>query len=505
MRLRLLLFCLGCVITTAAVGQRPHIVLYLGDDLGMGDIRAYDPSSNIPTPEIDRVAAEGCRFYDVHSPAAVCTPTRYGLLTGKYPFRSRLDRNVLFSAYDMALLKGEVETVAGMLRRSGYATSAFGKWHLGIEASSKSGNGIARPGIESSIYTTRDIDFSRSLRHGPIDHGFDYFFGLASSLNHDPYAFVENDRVVSLPVRFRAEFAYSKDSRIFREGWVADNWDDPETCPRILERATSHVRRNLTRDPQRPLFVYYASPAPHFPWVPPVTSHGRAVRGQGGDDDAARSHNDMVVHNDVEVGMLRRAFDDPNGDGRTDDSVLANTLFIVTSDNGASVGYFPPYRDHKGSIYEGGHRVPFIVRWPGRVQAGTRSDALFGLQDLFATLAAVTGTELRPGTAMDSQNVIAALTSSGGGRRELLVQQQGGSGSFALRDGAWKLVSVPGKPLELFDLGSDAGERTDLAAHHPTRVATMGARLHELVGPNRPRPVPAKKKGAIGSEKAAAH
>jgi arylsulfatase A-like enzyme len=251
---------------------------------------------------------------------------------------------------------------------------------------------------------------------------------------------------------------------------------------------------SLTRNPGTPLFVYYASPAPHFPWVPPATSHGRAIKGQGGDDDGARSHNDMVVHNDVEVGMLRRALDDPNDDGRTDDSVLANTLFIVTSDNGACVGYFPPYRDHKASIHEGGHRVPFIVRWPGRVQAGTRSDAMFGLHDLFASLAALTGTRLEQGSATDSRDMLAALTNSGGGRRELLIQQQGRSGSFALRDGNWKLISRPGQAPELFDLLSDSGEQTNLADRQPARVAAMRARLVELVGPERLRPGPAAKK-----------
>ena len=487
--IRLLLLIIYSAAAALHGVERPHIVVYLGDDLGMGDIRAYDRTSNIPTPAIDRMAAEGCRFYDVHSPAAVCTPTRYAVLTGKYPFRSRLDRNVLFSAYDMTLLEQECETIAGMLRRAGYATAAFGKWHLGIEAKNKSGDGSAKPGVDSSKFTTRDVDFSQPLRHGPVDHGFDCFFGLGSSINHDPYAFIENDRVITLPARFRPEFAHSADSRNFREGWVADDWDDPETCPRILERATGHIRRSLQADPKKPLFVYYASPAPHFPWVPPVTSHGRAVRGQGGDDDGARSHNDMVVHNDVEVGELRRALEDPNGDGLTDDSVLDQTLFIVTSDNGACVGIFPPFKNHKASIYEGGHRVPFIVRWPAHVQPGARSDSLFGLQDLFATFAALTGTPFSRETALDSLDMLNALRGMSSGRRELLVQQQGASGTFALRNGPWKLIAQPGKPPELYDLANDPGENTNLASREPERVATMRARLLDLVGTERLNPI----------------
>lgn len=474
------LLLLASVQVSAA--QRPlHIVLSLGDDLGMGDIHAYDPRSTIPTPEIDRMAAEGRRFYDVHSPAAVCTPTRYGVLTGKYPFRSRLDRSVLFSAYDMAVLKDEPETIATLLTRAGYATAAFGKWHLGVEAATRSGGGIARPGVDSSIYTTRDIDFAKPLRQGPRDHGFDRFFGLASSINHDPYSFVDDDRVAVAPTRFRPEFAHSPQSRIFREGWVADDWDDPQVCPRILERATAHIRESLTRKPQQPLLVYYASPAPHFPWVPPERSFGRTVKGAGGTDDSAAAHNDMVVHNDVEVGELRRALEDPNGDGRMDDSVLDDTLFIITSDNGSTVGYFPPYRDHKASIYEGGHRVPFIVRWPTQIQAGTRSDAMFGLQDLFATFAALTRTEIPKGAALDSQNMLPALRGAAAGRQELLVQQSGASPIFALRDGSWKYISQPGNPGELYDLASDPGEQHNVADLHPARVTALRDRLIALV------------------------
>ena len=478
-----LLFVLGCLIALSAraANRLPHIVVYLGDDLGMGDLRAYDASSKIPTPEIERIAREGARFYDVHSPAAVCTPTRYGLLTGKYPFRSRLDRGVLYSAYDLALLKGEAETIAGMLKRAGFATAAFGKWHVGVEARNAADSGVAKPGVGSSRFTTKDLDLARPLRHGPVDHGFDFFFGLASSLNHDPYAFVENDRVTPTPTRMRAEFTPERGSGVFREGWVADGWDDPQTCPRILERASKHIRERLTREPQKPLFVYYASPAPHFPWVPPPTSFGRDVKGQGGNEDNSPLHNDMVVHNDVEVGELRRAFEDPNGDGRNDDSVLGNTLFVITSDNGACVGYFPPYRDHKGSIYEGGHRVPFIVRWPGKIKAGSRNDALFGLQDLFATFAALTGVDLLDGSARDSQNVLAALQGGGPGRSELLIQQTGAARVFALRDGPWKLVSQPGKPLELYNLAVDIGETTNRADVERERGATMHARLTALI------------------------
>jgi arylsulfatase A len=472
-------------IEAHAANRLPHIVLYVGDDLGMGDIGAYDPRSKIPTPELDRMAREGARFYDVHSPAAVCTPTRYGLLTGKYPFRSRLDRGVLFSAYDMALLKGETDTIAALLRRAGFATAGFGKWHVGIEARNAAGTDLAKPGAGSSRFTTKDVDLAQPLRHGPVDHGFDFFFGLASSLNHEPYAFLENDRVLPTPTRMRAEFTPERGSGVFREGWVADGWDDPETCPRILARASQHIRQRLTREPQKPLFVYYASPAPHFPWVPPKTSFGRAVKGQGGTDDASPLHNDMVVHNDVEVGELRRALEDPNGDGRTDDSVLENTLFIVTSDNGACVGYLPPYRDHKASIYEGGHRVPFIVRWPQHVRAGTRNDALFGLQDLFATFAAIAGVAPAKDSAVDSQNMLSALKGSSPGRDELLVQQAGASRVFALRSGAWKLIAQPGKPPELYDLATDLGETNNLAISQTERLRKMQARLLELVGKQR--------------------
>jgi uncharacterized sulfatase len=465
----------------------PHIILYLADDLGMANLHAYHSASAIPTPEIDRMASEGCRFYDVHAPAAVCTPTRYGVLTGRYPFRSRLTKGVQNAAYEEPLLKGEGETIADMLKRGGYATAAFGKWHLGLDFANRAGNGIARPGVETSIYSTKDVDFSKPIRHHAVDHGFDYFFGLPSSVNHDPYSFIENDHVTVLPKTFRPQYTPPQSGGPFREGWLAEGWDDALICPRILDRAVSRIRSHLRQSPDKPLFVYYASPAPHFPWVPPPAAFNRKLYGVGGNEDSEPRHNDMVVMNDVEVGALRRALEDPNNDGQTNDSVLNRTLFIITSDNGACVGYFKPYRGKKGSIYEGGHRVPFIVRWSRNIQPGSRSDALFGLQDLYATFAELTGTAIASNAATDSRSVLGALSGGPTGVSTLLMQKAGGSPAFAWRDGSWKLVETRPDEAELFDLANDPGESHDLAKQEPARVQAMRTTLHQVIGDYRER------------------
>jgi len=490
------LWLLGTSPPLFAEANRPHIVIFLADDLGMGNLTAYRPQSNIPTPEISRMAREGCCFWDVHSASAVCTPSRYALLTGRHPFRSRLSESVLFSAYDPPLLDGEPETIAGMLQRAGYHTAAFGKWHLGadfaslssasVSPASDSASGIARAGVGSSMFTTRDVDFTKPIRHLPVDHGFHYFFGLSSSLNHDPYAFVENDRLVSIPTKFRQQITTPKGGGPFREGWVSDEWDDAETCPRILDRAIKHIRTALASQPDQPLFLYYASPAPHFPWVPPATALGRAVHGAGGNDDNQPRHNDMVVMNDVEVGGLRNALEDPNGDGDFSDSHLDRTLFIITSDNGASAGECPPFRGKKGAIHEGGHRVPFIVRWPGQVAAGSRSDALFGHQDLYATLAALTRNTVVDDAATDSRNVLAAIRGDEQAETEQLTQRVGASSEFALRDGNWKLIIDSDQKVNLFDLSSDVGETTEMSDQHPARVRAMRARLTTIIEPSQP-------------------
>ncbi len=452
--------------TDQSAAERPNIILFLADDMGLGDIGAYDPQSTIPTPAMDRIAAEGLRLTDAHSPASVCTPTRYAILTGRYPFRAGMQDTVLRSAYDPPLLDDR-ETVADMLQRAGYRTAAFGKWHLGLSWTSPDGD-VARPGVETSEFTTRDVDFDHSILDGPLQHGFDRFFGLGSSINHGPYSFVDNDRIAEKPTRMREETRVN--GGVFRQGWIAPGWDDAAQGVRVSEQALAFV--TLAAASGEPFFVYYAASANHFPHSPPKTLGGHPIRGQGGMDDDNPRRNDMVVENDVILRLLIERLDDPDLDGDSSDSIASESVVIVTSDNGADDGFHAPIRDKKGSIYEGGHRVPLLARWPGRIRPGGVSDATVSLVDIYATLAALADVEPAPDTALDSHSMLPVLlgdASADWSRGAVLQQQNGLDKTFAVRDGPWKLIVEDGRPRELYRLDNDLKEQVDLLGAEPER------------------------------------
>lgn len=474
-RLVLSLLMSVCLGLSAEAASKPNIIIFLADDMGMGDIRAYDATSKIPTPNMDRLAREGLRFTDAHTPASVCTPTRYGLLTGRYPFRSALKDDVLRSAYGAPLLKKEHETIASLLKRAGYHTGAFGKWHLGMQWVNKAGDGAAKPGVGTSQFTTTDVDFTKPITDGPLQHGFDYYFGIASSMNHDPYSMVENDRVVALPTQLRPETKLP--GGVYRQGWVAPSWQDDHQDVLTSAKAREFIKQHRQRSPLQPFFMYYAAAANHFPYVPPKELNGKPVLGQGGNDDESPLRNDMVVLNDHVIGELLRQLEDPNGDGDKADSILENTLFILSSDNGADKGLYAPIRGKKAMIYEGGHRVPFIVRWPGKVPANAVSEQTIGLVDMYASLAALTGATPSKGAAQDSVNVLMAILGQAGEKpvrnQPMLQQALGGGDVFAVREGDWKLIVKAGKATELYHLGRDLKEAQNELAKEPATVARL--------------------------------
>lgn len=472
----------------ASTAEHPHIIVFLADDMGMGDIRAYDARSTIPTPAMDRVASEGLRLTDAHSPSAVCTPTRYSILTGRYPFRSGMADAVLRSAYDQPLLDDK-ETIADLLQRAGYRTGAFGKWHLGMTWGSPDGD-PAIAGVETSQFTTRDIDFDRPILDGPLNHGFDRFFGLGSSINHGPYAFVDGDRIAEKPHEIREETLVH--GRPFRQGWIAPGWDDTAQGARVCEQALAFLSQ--AAEDEQPFFLYYAASANHFPHSPPDQLAGRPIRGQGGDDDDAAPRNDMVVENDVILSLILERLEDPDQDGDTSDSIADNTLLIVTSDNGADTGYFAPIRDKKGSINEGGHRVPFLARWPGRIAPSRVSPITLSLVDLYATFAELVGVEVDPEAAIDSRSILPVLlgkASEHWSNGPLLIQQNGRDEVFSIRDGPWKLIVDAGRPIELYRLDRDLKEKSDLLAAEPERAASLLSTYQAIratSGPDRPAP-----------------
>lgn len=469
---------------------RPNVVVILADDLGYGDVHANAPGSRLLTPAFDRIAAEGLRFTDAHSPSAVCSPTRYALMTGRYAWRTRMKSGVL-GPYDPPLLGPEEATLGTLLSGAGYRTAAIGKWHLGLGLPMKEEHG------ETSIWQgDPGIDFGGQLSDGPTHHGFERYFGVAASLDMPPYVFVDDDRFHQLPTVQQARQPFP---HFVREG------------PRSLDFRLDSALDDLTREAvafieeaaagEAPFFLYFPLTAPHKPTLPHEHFRGRTGLGEYGD---------LVAQVDWTVGRVLQALDETGTAGET--------LLIVTSDNGSYMyrraeregdhvsdptahGYHPdhhrangPFRGTKADIYEAGHRVPFLVRWPGRVGAGGTCAEPICHVDLFATLADLLGLEAPEGAAPDSVSLAALLEEPASARRGAPVVHHSGNGTFALREGRWKAIfstgsggreQPRGKPFDgtrLFDLEADPGETTDLASEHPEVVRRMTEELERLRG-----------------------
>ena len=410
----LVLLTLACSSAWAQSAKGPpNIVIILADDLGYGDLRSYNAGSRIPTPHLDRLAVEGMRFTDAHAPSALCTPTRYGLLTGRYAWRTRLKKGVL-NGYSPLLIEPGRLTLASLLKGRGYATAAIGKWHLGL--------GAAEP-----------ADFSRPLDPGPNQVGFDYFFGIPASLDMPPYVFVENRAATTPPTGSApaSEMRRRGGDGFWRAGAIAPGFTHQAVLPAIAEKAESFIGKQSAA---RPFFLYLPLTAPHTPWMPAAEFRGRSGAGYYGD---------FVAHVDDVAGRVLRALDRAK--------VRDNTLVVFTSDNGAH--WLPSdieawghrangaLRGQKSDIWEGGHRIPFIVRWPGRIRAGGTSQELICLTDVLATVAGIVHAPLPRDAAEDSVNLLPVLL----GRtlrapiREAIVHHSG-DGTFGIRQGTWKLA-----------------------------------------------------------------
>jgi arylsulfatase A-like enzyme len=456
---------------------RPNVVLVLADDLGWGDPRCYNPESLIPTPNMDRLAAGGMRFTDAHSPSSVCTPTRYGLLTGRYAWRTRLKQGVL-DGYSPALVEHERVTLASLLKSKGYRTACIGKWHLGL--------GDATP-----------TDYARPLVPGPNATGFDEAFIHPASLDMPPYVFVHNERPTAPPVE---HIAASKMRRhggggFWREGAIAAGFRHEDTLPVLTARAVQYIRE---QDANQPFFLYFPLTAPHTPWMPTAKFRGRTPVGYYGD---------FVAQVDVMLGRVLAALDKQK--------LADNTLVIFTSDNGAH--WLPSdidqwkhranahWRGQKADAWEGGHRVPFVVRWPGMVAAATHSEETICLTDVLATVAAILGADLPTDAGEDSYNVLPALLGQSYERplREATVHHSS-DGTFAIRRGPWKLItklgshgfSEPkhieptpgGPPGQLYNLADDPSEERNQWLDKSEVVAELSQLLARYQESGRSRP-----------------
>ncbi|MFN0121913.1 MAG: sulfatase family protein [Blastocatellia bacterium] len=467
--------------------QRPNIVIILADDLGYGDLGCYNPQSKIPTPRLDELARQGLRFTDAHSPSAVCTPTRYALLTGRYPWRSRLKTGVL-RPYDPPLIETGRLTLPAMLRQQGYATAIVGKWHLGWDWPTKDGKtaAVTQDGMDN-------VDYAKPIANGPLQYGFDFYFGTDVP-NYPPYVFIENERTQGIP----DETAPIIKGAINRKGPMVKGWEPVKILPALTDRAVQYIESRAKNT--QPFFLYFSLTSPHYPVVPTPAFNGRSRAGVYGD---------FVTQTDAAVGAALDALKRSGLD--------QNTLVIFTSDNGPEIveletgaydrlrasqhASMSAWRGVKRDNWEGGHRVPFIARSPGRIPAGKTNDALIGHIDLMATIASLTKYKLPATAAPDSFDQMSSLLGKKPKQpvRADLVHHQI-NGHLALRRGDWVLIDSAtcgdgnkepewfrrergahdcAGPGALYNLRADPGQTRNLYDTQPDKAREMKALLDQ--------------------------
>ena len=492
-----LLLQITLVCSHALAATKPHVLLILADDLGYGDVLCYNEQSKVPTPNIDRLAREGMRFTDAHSPATVCTPSRYSLMTGQMAFRVPNGGTVFQGAGGPCLIAPGRLTLPALLKSQGYATAAVGKWHVGLTFRDSLGEAIHKGGLED----VRRIDFTRRIEGGPLDHGFEHFFGTACCPTTDwLYAFIDGDRIPAPPTApidksKLPKHPYANDCRA---GLIAPDFPMDEVDLLFLKKSREFMEEHMRTAPDKPFFLYHATQAVHLPsFAAPEFQH----------KTQAGPHGDFIGELDHIIGGLMKELDKLG--------IADQTLVLLSSDNGpetTSVVHMradydhdgtKPWRGMKRDAWEGGHRVPLIVRWPGHVKSGSTSDQLASLTDVMATLAAITGAELPHNSAEDSFNLLPVLEghATASIRPYLLTQAFSGQRTLSIRRGSWKYIdhrgsggnnyanpelkrfalpeAAPEAPGQLYDLASDPGETTNLYFKHPAIAAELKALLEK--------------------------
>ena len=463
--------------------SKPNIVIILADDFGVGDIQAHYPNNKIPTPHLDKFVQQGMSFTDAHSGSAVCTPTRYGLLTGRYAWRTQLQEWVI-ACYEPPLIDADRLTLPTYLKQFGYQTACIGKWHLGFNWSGEQLNRKveARNGLKNEQW-----DFSKPILEGPTERGFDYYFGTHVP-NFPPFTFIENDHVVEQPT---ARYIYDPTEGVvmpktFDGSPMAPGWRFDQILPKITSRAVDYIHQQSKLD--TPFFLYFSMTSPHEPVVP-----SKEFLGKSGIAPIA----DFVMETDWSAGQIIQAIDDAG--------ISDNTMVIFTADNGHShytgwerlidAGHLPsgPYRGHKADIWEGGHRVPFIIRWPGKVAPGKSSNQMVCLNDIFATCTDIISGDSPPeNAAEDSFSFLSALLESDRSELRTNLVSHSVHGEFAYRNGPWKIIfklsgedlaASRGKPamVELYNLNEDIAEEFNMANEHPDIVRQLTKELESVV------------------------
>lgn len=467
----------GCKSKTGESAS-PNIILILADDLGYGDIRYLNVNSKIPTPNLDRLCNDGMYFTDAHSNSAVSTPTRYGILTGRYCFRSSLKQGVLFG-YDKPLIERERPTVASLLQTKNYHTACVGKWHLGLGWQAID---ASRP-IDSG-----NVDYSKKVDYSPNDIGFDYSYIIPASLDMTPYVYLEDGSVVDSRI-VNLDGANTPRGNFWRGGEASQSFTIDDCLDHLLGKVKQYFINR--RKEKQPFFLYFPLTAPHTPWLP--AERFRGISGAG-------TYGDFVAHVDFVVGQIVSTIDSLG--------LSNNTLIIFTSDNGADwkpddKARYPHlanyiFRGEKSDVWDGGHHIPFIVKYPGKVAAQSSSDALICLTDFFSTFAELTGAFIPETAAEDSQSFLGALQGSGKARDEIVNHSI--NGNFAIRIGEWKLVNCSGSggwsanedpllpPVQLYNMKNDPEESKNLYEQHPEKVEELKNRLDLIYPENNSSP-----------------
>ena len=480
-----------------AWAKQPNVLILYADDLGFGDLGCYNKKSRIPTPNLDRLASESVRFTDGHSSSGICTPSRFAMLTGRHHWR---DFHGIVNAFGGSVFKPERLTLPEMLKEKGYKTAAIGKWHLGWNWDAIRNKEVRAITVQEGRRKKQQLgpeafDWTKSIPNGPLDHGFDYYFG-DTVINFPPYCWIENDKVVKAPDTLMQTGKWKK---IKEGGWecrpgpMVTGWDPYENIPTTTKKGVEYIEK--AAEAEEPFFLYFAYPAPHAPIIPNDEFDGKSKAGPYGD---------FVYETDHSIGQLLQAL--------KDSGQAENTIVIFSADNGpehyayardAKFDHWSahPFRGLKRDAYEGGHHVPFMIKYPGVTMAGTVNDALVSQIDIMATLASVVGYDLpEKNAAEDSHDLLPLLKGEVKSIRTSHIHNTFDH-TWAFREGDWVLVTgksghhsrvtkewlkkhdypkVESKQPRLFNLREDIGQRNDLAAKHPEKVKAMETSLARI-------------------------
>jgi arylsulfatase A-like enzyme len=483
----------------------PNIVIIFADDMGYGDISCLNPESGIRTRSIDELAGQGIIFSEAHSSASVCTPSRYGLLTGRYAFRSPRGSRVVYG-FNGPVIEKDRETIASVLKRAGYSTACIGKWHLGVTWQAKD----KTKELSYDRQTGRsNVDYGSGVLAGPNDFGFDYSFILPASLDMPPYLFLRDHQVTDPRMSLTSDrYPLKLDTTVYawdrkhtreqdiywgkgvwwRQGEISHSFDVENCLQEIFNEGISYIGKHAREQPDEPFFLYLPLTAPHTPWTPSDQFRGKSSAG---------TYGEFVMDIDHGVGriveQLRKS------------GLYENTMIIFSSDNGA---YWPDVeieltghesnrgrRGQKGDVWDGGHHVPLIISWPEKIRKGSRYEHLVSLTDLFATLADLTGMEIESGNGEDSFSFLPALEGDMSEAIRASMIHHSSRGLYSIRNGKWKYINglgsggftapaqvepVPGGAQgQLYRIVSDSLESTNLYLEYPDTVEMLKNELKQ--------------------------